>query len=77
MNRYPYHCDTCGNDGHRTGDCCYCGSSRHSPSRCNIKQKADLMTIGIPPEHLFDHVIEADSVGDAVEWVKEQSPDAN
>lgn len=37
--------------------CIYCGSSKHEDSRCNIKEKADLMIAGVPPEHLFDAII--------------------
>lgn len=40
--------------------CKYCGSSKHTDDNCRIAQKANLMRIGIPAEHLFDYIFEAD-----------------
>jgi len=51
-------CDICGNPGHNNGNCCHCGSSKHVTNRCNLLELVDLMKIGIPPEHLFDVVID-------------------
>jgi hypothetical protein len=31
-------------------------------AQCNIKQKADLMVMGVPPAHLFDNIIEVDDL---------------
>jgi len=41
--------------------CQYCGSSKHHDTKCSIKQKADLMVLGVPAEHLFDYVVEVET----------------
>ena len=51
-------CNICKSTGHNTGDCCYCGSHTHTKEDCRIAQKAKLLLMGVPPEHLFDVIME-------------------
>mgnify|MGYP001575745258 CR=1 FL=1 len=44
--------------------CKHCGSSRHADEFCPILAKVRLMEQGIPPEALFDAVVQEEELKD-------------
>ena len=42
--------------------CKWCGSRRHKPELCPLRAKVRLMKQGIPPEALFDVLVQQDEL---------------
>ena len=60
-----------------TINCRWCGSNKHRPEVCPIRQKVTLAEMGIPVEHLFDAVVEVNHLEDLpriVEGLRKKQP---